>query len=64
MQAEQTLLRLGRSLYRLDQVDSIAARHIQELRRDHMLSWMISRSTSPSASIWLTGSTCQRNRGP
>ena len=34
MQAEQTLLRLGRSLYRLDQVDSIAARHIQELRRD------------------------------
>jgi len=34
MQAEQTLLRLGRSLYRLDQVDSIAARHIQDLRRD------------------------------
>ncbi|AGN83249.1 NEL-type E3 ubiquitin ligase domain-containing protein [Pseudomonas sp. GD03651] len=34
IQAEQALLPLGRSLYRLDQVDSIAARHIQELRRD------------------------------
>ncbi|MCE5977490.1 NEL-type E3 ubiquitin ligase domain-containing protein [Pseudomonas sp. JR33AA] len=33
-QAEQTLLRLGRSLYRLDQVDTIAARHIEEMRRD------------------------------
>ncbi len=32
--AEATLLRLGRSLYRLDQVDSIAARHIQEMRQD------------------------------
>ena len=33
-QAEQALLPLGRSLYRLDQVDSFAARHIQEMRRD------------------------------
>lgn len=32
--AEATLLRLGRSLYRLDAVDSIAARHIQEMRQD------------------------------
>ena len=32
--AEATLLRLGRSLYRLDEVDSIAARHIQEMRQD------------------------------
>lgn len=32
--AEATLLRLGRSLYRLDQVDSIAARHIEEMRQN------------------------------
>ncbi|MFF5864917.1 NEL-type E3 ubiquitin ligase domain-containing protein [Pseudomonas sp. NPDC012596] len=32
--AEATLLRLGRSLYRLDEVDSIAARHIQEMRQN------------------------------
>lgn len=33
-QTERELLRLGRSLYRLDQVDSIAARHIERMRRD------------------------------
>lgn len=33
-QTERELLRLGRSLYRLDQVDSIAARHIEQIRRD------------------------------
>lgn len=33
-QTERELLRLGRSLYRLDQVDSIAARHIEQMRRD------------------------------
>ncbi|MEC4877682.1 hypothetical protein MXF29_19000 [Pseudomonas sp. NC26] len=32
--AEVTLLNLGRSLYRLDDVDSIAARHIEEMRQD------------------------------
>ncbi|MFJ4054781.1 NEL-type E3 ubiquitin ligase domain-containing protein [Pseudomonas sp. NPDC089743] len=32
--AEATLLRLGRSLYRLDQVDSIASRHIEEMRQN------------------------------
>lgn len=33
-QTERELLRLGRSLYRLDQVNSIAARHIERMRRD------------------------------
>ncbi|MGE8321517.1 MAG: NEL-type E3 ubiquitin ligase domain-containing protein, partial [Pseudomonas sp.] len=30
--AEQSLVRLGRQLYRLDQVDAIAARHVQRMR--------------------------------
>lgn len=33
-QAQASLLRLGRSLYRLDQVDGIAARHLQQMRLD------------------------------
>lgn len=34
-QATRTLLRLGRSLYRLDQVDRIAAEHIQRMRTEN-----------------------------
>lgn len=33
-QAEASLLRLGRSLYRLDQVDAFAARHLQQMRQN------------------------------
>jgi len=35
-QLEERLLRLGRQLYRLDQVDSIATRHVQQMRRSGM----------------------------